>query len=160
MSTARRPTRATHSTNAAADALSALLSAAARRAPRDRSLTSVATLSTLARTGPRRITDLAAIEGVTQPSMTALITALERDGLVERHTDPADKRVALIAATPAGLDYSRHRRQATITSLARLIEKLPPDQVAALTAATPALLHLRDLDNQQREPTSRSEPGA
>ena len=38
------------------------------------SLTSLSTLATLELTGPRRITDLAANEGVTQPSMTALVT--------------------------------------------------------------------------------------
>ncbi|HSY16102.1 MAG TPA: MarR family transcriptional regulator [Jatrophihabitantaceae bacterium] len=139
-----------------ADAIYALLSTVSRRAPRERSLTALATLATLARTGPRRITDLAAIEGVTQPSVTALVTALERDGLVERRSDPSDKRVALVALTPAGLDYTRNRRQASTTSLAQLIDKLPADEAATLTAAVPALLHLHDLDNQEREPTSRA----
>jgi DNA-binding MarR family transcriptional regulator len=37
-------------------------------------------LSTLADGGLRRITDLAAIQGVAQPSMTAMVATLERAG--------------------------------------------------------------------------------
>jgi len=148
--TSRRAYRPTGS----AAALYGLLASVARRDPRDLSLTSLATLSTLDRTGPRRITDLAAIEGVTQPSMTVLVTALARSGLVVRKTDPTDKRVALVALTPHGLDYLRNRRQAGTEAFAHLIDKLPPDQAAALAAAIPALQHLRDLDDKGREPAS------
>src|ERR1700733_10246448 len=106
-----------------AGALYALLAPLPRRAPRDLSLPSLATLSTLDRTGPRRVTDLAVIEGVTQPSMTALVTALERGGLVARHSDPADRRVTLVALTDEGLLYLRSRRRAGAGAFAQLIEK-------------------------------------
>ncbi|HSY14583.1 MAG TPA: MarR family transcriptional regulator [Jatrophihabitantaceae bacterium] len=155
MSEIHEPAHSAESANSA-DAIYALLSTVSRRASRERSLTTLATLATLARTGPRRITDLAAIAGVTQPSVTALVTALERDGLVERQSDPSDKRVALVVLTPAGRTYTRNRRQASTTSLAQLINKLPPDEAIALTAAVPALLHLHDLDNEEHEPTART----
>ncbi len=138
-----------------AGALYGMLATLLRRAPRDLSLTSLATLSTLNRTGPRRITDLAAIEGITQPSMTVLVTALERRGLVARHSDPADGRVTLVAITADGSDYLRSRRRAGTGALARLIGKLPPGEAAALAAAIPALQHLRDLDDELRDPDSR-----
>jgi DNA-binding MarR family transcriptional regulator len=51
---------------------------------------------------PRRITDLAAREGLTQPAMTRLVTRLEGRGWVRRDVDPADGRVVLIAPTAAG----------------------------------------------------------
>jgi hypothetical protein len=41
------------------------------------SLTSLSTLATLELTRPRRMTDLAACEGVMQPPMTALVSILE-----------------------------------------------------------------------------------
>lgn len=126
-----------------------------RHAPRDISLTSVGTLSTLDRTGPRRLTDLAVIEGITQPSMTSLVTSLEQAGLVERRKDPADRRVVLIALTESGATYVRERRRTTGELFARLLGKLPPDEVAALVAAIPALDHLRELDNAEREPQVR-----
>jgi DNA-binding MarR family transcriptional regulator len=141
-----------------AGALYGLLATLLRRVPRDLSLTSLATLSTLDRTGPRRITDLAVSEGITQPSMTVLVTSLERGGLVARHSDPADGRVTLVTPTAEGLRYLRSRRSAGTDALAQLIDKLPPGESAALAAAIPALQHLRDLDNEQRDPDTRA-PG-
>jgi DNA-binding MarR family transcriptional regulator len=120
------------------------------------SLTSSSTLSTLDRTGPRRITDLAAVEGVTQPSMTVLVSGLERSGLVERRADPTDGRVALVTVTEAGSDYIRARRRAAAEGFGQLIDKLPPDEAATLAAAVPALERLRELDDDQREPPTRS----
>src|SRR5271155_5110573 len=135
---------------AVAGALYRLVSAAVRQQPREISLTSASTLATVERTGPRRITDLAATQGVTQPSMTALVSVLERAGLVERRPDPRDQRVVLVALTAAGTDYLRSRRRAGAEAFARLIDKLPPDETAILLAAAPALQHLHELDDEQR----------
>jgi DNA-binding MarR family transcriptional regulator len=135
---------------AAAEALYRLITAAVRQQPRDISLTSVSTLATVERTGPRRITDLAVTEGITQPAMTSLVTALERSGLAERRADPGDQRVVLVALTRAGADYLRFRRRAVAESFARLIDKLPPRDAEALLAATSALRHLHELADEQR----------
>lgn len=140
-----------------AETLYQLIAAAVRQQPREISLTSASTLATVERTGPRRITDLAFTEGVTQPSMTALVTVLERSGLVERQQDPQDQRVVLVALTAAGADYLRIRRRAGAEAFARLIGKLPPDEAAALLAAAPALRHLHELDDERRA-TSRPVP--
>jgi DNA-binding MarR family transcriptional regulator len=139
-----------------ATALHGLISAGVRRGVRGMSLTSLSTLATLDRTGPRRITDLAVIEGVTQPSMTVLVRSLERSGLVERRGDPTDKRVALIAITVKGTELLRARRRAGAEAFEQLIEKLPADEAATLIVALPALEHLRSFDNEQREPVTES----
>jgi DNA-binding MarR family transcriptional regulator len=136
---------------AAGQVLYGLATEAVRRIPRDMSLTSLATLSTLDRTGPRRITDLALVEGVAQPSMTTLVTSLQRAGLVERRGDPADGRVALVEITAAGTQLLRARRRAGAQAITELISKLPPAEAAALGAAVPALEHLRELGNEQRD---------
>jgi DNA-binding MarR family transcriptional regulator len=99
----------------------------------------------LERTGSRRITDLAAIEEVTQPSMTALVRVLERDGMVERRGDPSDGRVALVAVTKAGSDFVRARRRTGAEGFAQLIDNLSDEDAATLAAAIPALEHLRAL---------------
>lgn len=124
---------------------------AVRRSPRDLTLTSAATLATLDKTGPRRITDLAAIEGVTQPAMTALVRVLEESGLVARSGDPSDRRVTLVGLTDAGRSYVRARRRKGVQAFARLIDQLTDDEVEALNAALPALQHLAALDHQERE---------
>ncbi|HEX6468608.1 MAG TPA: MarR family transcriptional regulator [Streptosporangiaceae bacterium] len=142
----------------AGEALYGLLTAAVRQLPRDISLTAASTLATIERTGPRRITDLAVSEGVAQPSMTALITTLERAGLVERRPDPRDQRVVLVALTRAGADYRRARREAGAEAFARLIGTLPPDEADAVRAAVPALRHLRALDERQRGEVTRTRP--
>jgi DNA-binding MarR family transcriptional regulator len=139
---------------AAGEALYGLVTAAIRRGPREMSLTSLSTLAALDRTGPRRITDLAVIQGVAQPSMTVLVTALERSGLVERKGDPTDRRVALVALTTAGAELLRAQRRAGAEALIQLIDKLPADEAAALAAAIPALRHLRELDSEQRDPAT------
>ena len=136
-------------TAATAEALYGLMTAVVRRMNRDISLTSAAVLGTVERTGPRRITDLAAVEGIAQPSMTTLVSNLERAGLVERHRDAEDQRVVLVALTQAGADYLRARRRAGADAFAALIAKLAPDEAQALMAATPALVHLRDLDSER-----------
>jgi DNA-binding MarR family transcriptional regulator len=137
-------------------ALFGLISGAVRRQSRDMSLTSLATLATLELTGPRRITDLAASEGVTQPSMTALVTALERSGLVKRRSDLSDRRVALVTLTPHGLSYIRGLRQAGVDDFAELISELPVDEADALAEALTALTHLRRLDEDRRSPSPPS----
>jgi DNA-binding MarR family transcriptional regulator len=149
--TRRRDRQTRRASTAIGSVLYGLATRAVRRAPRDLTVTSAATLATLDRTGPRRITDLAMIEGVTQPAMTVLVRVMEESGLVERRGDPSDKRVTLVSLTEAGASYVRARRQAGVQAFARLIDKLTDDEVEALMAALPALQHLAALDSQDRE---------
>src|ERR1700722_2554348 len=128
--------------------LHGLSSSFIRRTPRDMSLTALSTLATLDRSGRRRITDLATVEGVTQPSITALVSALERSEYVERLTDASDKRVVLVAITASGSRYIRARRRAGAETFALLIDKLPAEERKALAAASAALKHLLELDEQ------------
>src|SRR5919109_3216879 len=51
---------------------------------------------------PRRITELAAREGVTQPAITMLVNRLEERGWVARGSDPNDGRAVLVTLTPDG----------------------------------------------------------
>ncbi|WP_063836027.1 MarR family winged helix-turn-helix transcriptional regulator [Actinacidiphila yeochonensis] len=133
-------------------AVHGLLASLLRHAPRDLSLTSLGVLSTLDRCGPRRVTELAALEGVTQPSVTTLVNSLERAGYAERRADPADRRVVLVALTPEGAEYLHSRRRTSAETYARLIARLTPEQGAALAEAVPALERLRELDDEEREP--------
>jgi DNA-binding MarR family transcriptional regulator len=103
-------------------------------------------LNRLHREGPSRLTDLAAKEGVSQPSMTQLIQRMERHGLVARRTDPEDGRVALVVVTEAGTTILHGRRQVRRERLAELLTTLTPDEARALAlAAEVALPILRRL---------------
>ena len=46
------------------------------------------------------LTDIAAVE---QPTMAATLSRMERDGLITRRPDPADRRSMLFALTPEAL---------------------------------------------------------
>ena len=119
------------------------------------SITSAATLATLHRTGPRRITDLAVAEGVTQPAMTMLVRVMEEAGLVERRGDASDKRVTLVCVTDAGSSYVQARRQAGVDAFARLVDELADDEIEALVAALPALAHLELLEDRDGQGPKR-----
>ena len=111
-------------------------------AGRDLSLTTASTLATLDRDGPQRLSDLAVREGVTQPSMTALVTRLERDGLATRGADPSDGRAVVVTLTDAGRDVLTARRTRRASRLAELLDDLEPDERAAVDAAARALSRL------------------
>ena len=52
--------------------------------------------------GPRRLTALAALAGLTKATINYLVDDLEHLGYVERVSDPADRRAKLIGFTPLG----------------------------------------------------------
>jgi DNA-binding MarR family transcriptional regulator len=129
----------TERNEALGQALQALAASSIRKRNRILSLTAAATLATVERTGPRRLTDLAVNEEIAQPSMTVLVNQLVDRGLAERCSDSADARVVLVAITPAGREYLRGLRRAGAADLTALIDKLPDHEAAALHRALPAL---------------------
>jgi DNA-binding MarR family transcriptional regulator len=80
-------------------------------------------LATL-RERPHRITELAALEHVAQPTMTVLVSRLEGRGWVERAADPDDRRAVNVTLTRAG---------------AKLLEELVARRTATLAARLAAL---------------------
>jgi DNA-binding MarR family transcriptional regulator len=103
------------------------------------SLTAAATLATLERSGPCRLTSLAVREGVTQPAMTQLIARLEESGLADRAADPSDGRVVQVRITDAGRALLARRRAVRAERLALILDRLGPGDLAALEAALPAI---------------------
>src|SRR5512147_2176032 len=104
-------------------ALEQLLKVFLRRlsSPSGLSLAAAATLATLERSGPCRLTELAVREGVTQPAMTQLVSRLQADGLVARDTDPSDGRVVQVSITDAGRATLATRRAERGERLAELL---------------------------------------
>ena len=103
------------------------------------SMTAAATLASIERLGPQRLTVLAAREGVTQPAMTQLISRLEESGLVRREASPEDGRVVLVVITDEGRAVLARRRSVRTGKLAGIIAQLGPEHRAALAGALPAL---------------------
>ena len=69
-------------------------------------------LNRLNREGPMRLTALAEAEGASQSGMTQLVQRLERQGLLERWSDPEDGRASLVMLGEAGRrNLGRPRRR-------------------------------------------------
>jgi DNA-binding MarR family transcriptional regulator len=123
-----------------------LFEALRRLTPRsEMSLTAASTLRRLERSGPHRLCELHAPEGVTQPAMTQLVTRLEREGLAVRGSDPSDGRAVVVSITEAGRDAVARRRDGRAEALAPLLDALPDGDHAAIMAALPALDRLSEL---------------
>jgi len=66
-------------------------------------------LGLLERDEPVSMSALGAARDLTPREMTVLASGLEREGLVERSTDPQDRRVSLLSLTPAGRAIAAER---------------------------------------------------
>jgi DNA-binding MarR family transcriptional regulator len=106
------------------------------------SRTAASVLASLRDGGPQRVTALATAESVAQPSMTTLLSRLERDGLVERGPDPADARAVLATITAEGLERLTTIRAARAAVIEARLAELDPEDRDALAAAIPALAKL------------------
>jgi DNA-binding MarR family transcriptional regulator len=105
----------------------------------DLSLTAASTLYRLELGGARRLTELAGLEGVTQPAMTQLVSRLERGGLAMRSADPQDGRVVLVDITAQGRHVMHRRRTGRAQRLRQLMANLTEAERASIEAALPAL---------------------
>jgi DNA-binding MarR family transcriptional regulator len=77
-------------------------------------------LSVLVFLGPQSLSQLAAAEQVTLPTMSKLVATMEKDGLVRRERDPGDGRVVRLHATAKArrmAEHGRERRLAVLESL-------------------------------------------
>jgi DNA-binding MarR family transcriptional regulator len=91
---------------------------------------------------PQRITSLAALEGLSQPTMTILVKRLEERGLVSRERDTDDGRAVLVAITPAGTEAMEELRAQYRAVLRERLAAMDDEQIADLEQATVALTSL------------------
>jgi DNA-binding MarR family transcriptional regulator len=113
------------------------------------SRTEVSLLGTLSRESGR-ITDLAELEGLAQPTMTSLVKQLEHQGLVRRERQADDGRVVLVHLTDRGADALEDYLARARALLGRYLAEIPDQQVEALAGATDALAQLVALLQQQQ----------
>jgi len=92
-------------------------------------------LSVLVFGGPRTLGELAAAEQVRPATMTRIAQSLVEDGYASRATDPADGRVVRLSATPNGRRVMQQGRERRVSTLARLLERLSPEEVARVQEA-------------------------
>jgi DNA-binding MarR family transcriptional regulator len=78
-------------------------------------------LSVLVFLGPQSLSQLATAEQVTLPTMSKLVTSMEKDGLVRRARDPGDGRVVRLHATAKARRMAERGRQVRLAVLESLL---------------------------------------
>lgn len=106
--------------------------------------TQLAALATIEKTGPMRLGDLAAAEGIAPSTLTRLVTALEDSGYVRRCADPSDARASTLTITAHGQEAIERIRTENTLMLTASLELLTPEQRSALAAALPVLEQLAE----------------
>jgi len=82
--------------------------------------------------GPLSLGDLARAEQVRPPTMTRIVTGLEKDGLVTRAGDLRDRRLTLISATSKGQKILAAGRARRVEKLAAAVDRLTQGELAQL----------------------------
>jgi DNA-binding MarR family transcriptional regulator len=85
--------------------------------------------------GPVTIGRLAEAEQVSGPTITRLLAAMERDGLLKRARDADDRRVIWIKATPRGTRLLQEGRRRRVEALAAELAALDPADLTLLARA-------------------------
>lgn len=99
-------------------------------------------LSTIDDQGEARISDLAALDHCSQPTMTTQVRRLEDAGLVTRTTDPIDARAVLIRITDKGRTVLTQARIDRAAAINPRLEQLSPEDRQTLAAAVDVIKRL------------------
>ena len=102
----------------------------------------LSTLASVGKDGPLRLGDLAATERIAPSTLTRLVNVLEERGYLQREAAPDDARAFLVTITDSGRDVLTQIREEGTSMLTDILLTLPPEELAALEAALPALEQL------------------
>lgn len=92
-------------------------------------------LSVLVFGSPKSLKDLAEIEQVQPPTMSRIVEALEKEGLVRRVIVARDRRRIRLEPTPKGKRILHEARQERVTALAERLQGLAQSDVELLENA-------------------------
>ena len=110
--------------------------------------TMTAALASIAKHGGPTHGELAAIEQVAPPTITAVVGKMENLGLVTRETGTADRRVTRIRITPAGVEQLDEVRNRRTSWLAFQLSSLTDDERRRLADAVDVLAKLVDVTEE------------
>ena len=80
----------------------------------------------------RRPAELAAAVGVTRPTITGVLDALEKEGFLKRELDSHDRRSFRVESTPLGRNALRYLMQGYFTTVLKFSERFSTDERSAL----------------------------
>ncbi len=94
---------------------------------------------------------------VSEPTISKMLKGLEHGGLVERHTDPENRRIVWVSLTPRGRALHDKMIAHFESALVRVMDSLSDDQLRDLIAAFGHLAQLVEGDERRRPPKTRDE---
>lgn len=77
---------------------------------------------------PMKVSEISKMMHVTSPSITQVLKGLEAHGLIERHSDPADRRTVWISLTAAGEEIASRARESFLVAFQGLVEYMGEEQ--------------------------------
>ncbi|WP_336980904.1 MarR family winged helix-turn-helix transcriptional regulator [Altererythrobacter fulvus] len=83
---------------------------------------------------PATMSDIAHRARVQWPTLVRVVEGMERDGLIKREDNPADKRSKLLRLTPAGDDVVAHIQPTLDRERATLLSSLSDEELTQCTA--------------------------
>jgi DNA-binding MarR family transcriptional regulator len=106
--------------------------------------TKISVLLHVARAGQIRLSELSDAEGINPTMMSRIIAGLTEAGLVERVSDPSDRRAALVEATVTGRKLADRIRRERTDALNLALDGLDERERSQIEAALPALERLAE----------------
>ena len=103
------------------------------------------------------VSDLAAAIKQPLPAVSRGLRQLEQEGLIERTTDPNDRRKTLVKATEQGLAASRQCEEAISGYFNRVAHRLTPQQFTQLMELQDALLAAVEAENAAQQSILKGE---
>ena len=124
----------------------------------DLSASAALVLNRLYREGPMRLTALASAEGASQSGMTQLVQRMERQGLLERWSDPDDGRASLVMLGEAGLRNFEARAEVRRQRIAELLPAVSRDDQVALWLAAQVVVRVLTQMRESAGLKARADP--
>jgi DNA-binding MarR family transcriptional regulator len=112
--------------------------------------TKISVLLNVARTSPMRLADLSASEGLNPTLLSRVTTGLVASGLLERSSDPDDRRAAWVKISPAGRRLAERMRSERTDAVNAALAGLSAEERRRLEKALPALEALAEELRERR----------
>jgi DNA-binding MarR family transcriptional regulator len=105
----------------------------------------VSALLNVERNGPMRLSVLATAEGLNPTMLSRMVADLVDAGLLERNSDPDDRRSAWVEATADGRQLAERMRRQRTQAVENALEQLEPGDRGAIEHSLSALEALVEL---------------
>ncbi len=110
----------------------------------------ISVLLHVARAGRIRLSELSESEGINPTMLSRVIADFVEHGLLERVSDPGDRRAAFVEATPAGRRLAERIRRERTDALNVALDALDEHERTQIEAALPALERLAEQLKDER----------